>query len=49
MFPVRNKATDVMFRYTSGSKQPEMLTMPDDIATIDVKHSFLAGIRQVEN
>ena len=37
-----------MSQYPSGHKQPEMLELPDDIASLNVKHSFLSKIRQTD-
>ena len=45
---VKHKAADAMSRYPSGHKQPEMLELPDDIASLNVKHSFLSKIRQTD-
>ena len=45
----KHKAADAMSRYPSGHKQPEMLELPDDIASLNVKHSFLSKIRHTEN
>ena len=44
----KHKAADAMSRYPSGHKQPEMLELPDDIASLNVKHSFLSKIRQTD-
>ena len=44
----KHKAADAMSRYPSGHKQPEMLELPNDIASLNVKHSFLSKIRQTD-
>ena len=44
----KHKAVDAMSRYPNGHKQPEMLELPDDIASVNVKHSFLSKIRQTD-
>ena len=44
----KHKAADAMSRYPSGHKQPEMLELPDDIASLNVKHFFLSKIRQTD-
>ena len=44
----KHKAADAMSRYLSGHYQPEMLELPDDIASLNVKHSFLSKIRQID-
>ena len=44
----KHKAADAMSRYPSGHKQPEMLKLPDDIASLNVKHSFLSKKRQTD-
>lgn len=43
----KHKAADAMSRHPSGSQNPEMMALPDDIAYI--KHAFLAAIRQTED
>ena len=44
----KHKAADAMSLYPSGSKTPKLFNLPDDIATIDVKHLFLRCIRRDE-
>ena len=44
----KHKAADAMSRYPSSHKQPKMLELPDDIASVNVKHSFLSKIRQTD-
>jgi hypothetical protein len=55
---VKHKAADTASRYPCGSKNPDMLELPDDMAYIeedpstpslrDYRRSFMAGIRVVE-
>ena len=55
---VKHKAADTASRYPSGSRNPDILELPDDMAYIeenpsipslrDCRRSFMAGIRVVE-
>ncbi len=46
----KHKAADAISRYPSGTQTPELMKLPDDIAPItDVKHTFVAGIRQFDH
>ena len=44
----KHKAADAMSRYPTGPNNPEMLVLEDDVTQNDVRRSFLAGIRQVD-
>lgn len=50
---VRNRAADAVSRHPSGNPTPEILCLPDDIASLQdhetIRHNFLAGVRTRDN